>query len=154
MVEVNNLTRVKIDKNFLKKAAKKVLKSEKKNIELSIVLVEEDEIHKLNKKYRKKDCPTDVLSFLYSNKSGEIVICPKAVKENAKKFGSAFKKELTQVLIHGILHLLGYDHEAGKKEKEKMLGKERYYLAKFPARNASPARNAVSTAGWHSDAGG
>jgi len=131
MIEVNNLTGFRVDKKFLKKLAQKVLASERKNkTELSIALVGPKRIKELNKKYRKKDRITDTLSFTY-NDSGEIVICPQEVKKNAKKFDSTFKKELTRVLIHGILHLLGYDHEGSEKEAEKMRKKEEYYFSKI-----------------------
>jgi len=62
---------------------------------------------------------------------GEIVICLREVKKNARRFNSTFKKELVRVLIHGILHLLGYDHEKLEKEAEKMEEKENYYLSQI-----------------------
>lgn len=132
MIEVNNLTGFKVDKKFLKKLAQKVLASERKNkTELSIALVGPKRIKELNKKYRKKDKVTDVLSFTYNKSSGEIIICPQEVKKNSKKFNYTFKKELARVLIHGILHLLGYDHEGSEKEAEKMRKKEEYYFSKI-----------------------
>lgn len=117
MIEINNLTTNQIDKEFLKGVVKKVLKEEnEKMTELSIVLVGQGRIRELNKQYRKKNKVTDVLSFSYDG-SGEIVICLKEVKKNAKKYQSTFKKELARVLIHGLLHLLGHHHQAmGKKE--------------------------------------
>lgn len=126
MIEFNNLTSISINGSFFKKIAGKVLKKEKKVLELSIVLVDEQRIKELNKKYRKINKATDVLSFLY-NGSGEIVICPETVKENAKRFGTTFKKELTRILIHGILHLLGKDHKT-LKEAKRMERKQEYYL--------------------------
>ena len=83
----------------------------------------------LNKKYRRKNRETDVLSFP-GEKEGEVIICPSVVKKNAKNFGSSFKSELVRILIHGILHLLGYDHEKSKKEAIKMEKKQAYYLAR------------------------
>ena len=104
MIEVNNLTTNKIDGAFLKELAKKVLEGENKKIELSIALVGQGRIKELNKKYRKKNRVTDVLSFKYNN-SGEVVICLREVKKNAKQFKSTFKKELARVLTHGIKNL-------------------------------------------------
>ena len=132
MIEINNLSEKyrKIDTVFLKKVAAKVLKGEKnkKNIELSIAIVNPQEIKKLNKEYRKKNKPTDVLSFGEIGEDiSEIVICPEEVEKNGKDF----KKELTLVLIHGILHLLSYDHEKTKKEAEKMFQKQEEYLSKI-----------------------
>jgi probable rRNA maturation factor len=130
MIEINNLTSFSVDKNLLKKAAEKILKKEKKVLEISIALVGPAEIKKLNKKYRKNNKITDVLSFLY-NGSGEIIICPQEVKESAKKLGIVFKKEFVRVLIHGILHLLGEEHEFSKKRAKKMEAKQEYYLNLF-----------------------
>ena len=150
MIEINNLTRFKFDKKRLERLAGKVLERESsfakatedkgKEFDLSITFVRQKEIQKLNKKYRKIDRPTDVLSFTYMN-SGEIVLCPQIIKQNAERFGETFKGELTRVLIHGILHILGYNHKeslpAGRQggiKAEKMRKKEEYY-------NSSVARN-------------
>ncbi|MDD2731902.1 MAG: rRNA maturation RNase YbeY [Candidatus Pacebacteria bacterium] len=134
MVEINNLTLAKIDKNLLKKSAEIVLKEEgKKDSDLSIVIAGEKRIRFLNKKYRKKDKPTDVLSFSFNQGNlkeglGEIVICLKIVEKNSKRFKLNYKEEAARVLIHGILHLLGYKHEGSNKERQIMNKKEEYYL--------------------------
>ena len=144
MIEINNLTTAVVDKVFLEKIAKRVLKGERKEkLELSIALIGQKKIKELNKRYRGKNRTvkedkssfppfaaarvTDVLSFDYGN-SGEIVICLSEVRENAKRYNSTFKKELARVLIHGILHLLEYDHEKSEREARKMEKKENYYL--------------------------
>jgi len=114
MIEVNNLSTYRINENFLKNIAGKSLKREKKKIDLSIALVGQMKIRELNRKYRKKDKATDVLSFQYGE-AGEIVICPEEVKKNAEKYQSTFKKELARVLTHGVLHILGYSHRAMEK---------------------------------------
>jgi probable rRNA maturation factor len=145
MVEINNLTTHPLEENFLKKIVQKVLAGEKRGEEnLSIVFVGQGRMRKLNKKYRGKNRVTDVLAFNWqeiSNKKfprsqnlpelGEIVICLREVKKNAKRFNSTFEKELFRVLIHGLLHLLGYDHEKNKKEAEKMGKKEEDYLSQI-----------------------
>ena len=131
MIEINNLTNSQVDKVFLKRIAKKVLDGEKaKTKDLSIAFVGSVRIKELNKKYRKKNRPTDVLSFSYDN-SREIVICPQIIKKNAKRFGSKFKTELIRVLIHGILHLLGYDHEKSVKDAKIMEERQNLYLKKL-----------------------
>jgi len=133
-IEINNLTNFKINKKSFSQVAKKVLTGENRGTEtLSLAFVSEEEIKKLNKKFRRKNKPTDVLSFeLREGKElGEIIICPNIVKENAKKDGVSQKFETKKVFIHGILHLLGYDHEKTEKEAEIMEQKQNYYLSKL-----------------------
>jgi len=133
MIEVNNLTTVQIDKEFFKEITEKVLEGEKQeNKNLSIALVGQGRIRELNKRYRGKNRATDVLAF--PNKElglGEIVICLREVKKNARRFSSTFEKELARVLIHGILHLLGYDHEKSDAQAKKTEEKQNYYLKLF-----------------------
>ena len=132
MIEINNLTTNPVAKEFLKKIAKKVLKGENKSeTELSIALVGEGRIMELNKKYRGKNRVTDVLAFGDNDGLGEIVICLREVKKNAKRYETTFERELSKVLIHGILHLLGYNHEKSEVQAKKMEEKENYYLEKL-----------------------
>ncbi|MBI1866660.1 MAG: rRNA maturation RNase YbeY [Candidatus Staskawiczbacteria bacterium] len=136
MIEINNLTSFAVDKKFFVRVAKKVLKGENRGIEnISIAFVSPAEIKKLNQKYRKKHKPTDVLSFGRAlgpkSDSSEVVICPEVVKNNAKEFSTTFKKELTKMLIHGLLHILGYEHEGPEKMALEMAKKQEKYLSKF-----------------------
>jgi len=125
MLEINNLTRTQVDNGFLKKTASLVLDKEKaKDKDISLAFVGQERIQELNNKYRGKNKATDILTF-----SDEIVICLSQVKKNAKTYGFTFKKELTRALIHGLLHVLGYDHEKTKKEAQAMQRKEEEYLA-------------------------
>lgn len=122
------MTKKEVSEKSLKSIAKRILKGEnKEELDISIGIVGQKEIEKLNKKYRKKNRPTDVLSFLYES-SGEIVICPEIVRKNAKIFKADFKKEFNRILIHGLLHLAGYDHEKSETAALKMQKKENYYL--------------------------
>jgi len=152
MIEINNLTSRKIDNKFLKEIAELVLKEEAKKgkcpdlveSNVSIAIVGTSRIKKINNFYRGKNKATDVLSFSEEEVKisdfkigptekyqglGEVIICAKRVKKNAKRNDVSFKKELAKVLIHGILHLLGYNH---KKEEERkiMRKKEEEYLQK------------------------
>ena len=133
MIEVNNLTTVQIDEEFLGKVCQKVLESEdKKASDLSIALVGQGRIRELNKRYRGRNSVTDVLAFPNRELGlGEIVICLREIKKNAKRFSSTFEKELARVLIHGILHLLGYDHEISPEKAKEMETKQNYYLKLF-----------------------
>ncbi|RLC39403.1 MAG: rRNA maturation RNase YbeY [Candidatus Nealsonbacteria bacterium] len=142
MLEINNLTTTKIDENFLKEIAKIVLKGEKKEGNISLAFIGPNRMRKLNKKYRGKNRVTDVLAFEEKGLTlqpwsqelqkvqglGEIVICLREVKKNSKRLNEPFEKELARVFLHGILHLLGYDHEKSEEESEKMKEKEEKYL--------------------------
>jgi len=132
MVSVVNLTDTIIGAAFFKKIGKIILEEENQNKEVSIVLVNSDIIKKLNKQYRKKNKATDVLSFEGErDELGEIVICPVEVEKNARKAESDFKTELAMVFIHGLLHLLGHDHDKSKKQFDQMASKQNYYLKKW-----------------------
>lgn len=130
MIEINNFTTNPLNEEFLKKIGEKILEAEEKKMEISLVLVGRRRIKTLNKKYRQKNKVTDVLSFSY-NGSGEVVICLQEVKKNAKRYNLAYEKELTKVLIHGLLHLLGYDHEVNPQKAGEMKKKEEHYLSQF-----------------------
>lgn len=116
----------------MKKIAQAVLlpENEEKFSDLSIVLVEPEKIREINKKYRKKDEPTDVLSFPDLK---EIYICPLVIRRQAKMLKIPFRDELTRVVAHGILHLLGFDH-LKKKEAAEMEKKENDILKKISER--------------------
>lgn len=99
-------------------------------LELSVVFLNDDDIHKINLQYRHIDAPTDVLSFpLWENENGifdppsswhslplgDIMICPNIVANNASDNGKIFEEELILVLFHGFLHLIGFDHDTEEK---------------------------------------
>lgn len=130
MIEINNMTKSVIDEVLLRKTAEMVLRGEKaKNPGLSVAIVGPKRMQELNKKYRKKDKVANVLSFEEGEVSlGEVVICPQEVRKDAKKYGILFERALAWMLIHGILHLLGYNHEEGGEEAQKMEKKENYYV--------------------------
>ena len=101
------------------------------NAEVSVVLVENDEIRELNKKYRKLDEPTDVLSFPLDNKLlGDIIISVERAEEQAKKYGHSKKREMCYLFVHGLLHLFGYEHK-NKSDKNQMRKKEERILTAF-----------------------
>ena len=108
----------------LKKVAQKVLEIvEHGQAELCLVLVGNAEIRKLNAKFRKKDYPTDVLSFTVGDELptgvrllGDVVISVEKAKEQAKERRRTLNEEMVMLLIHGIVHLLGYDHERSRKD--------------------------------------
>jgi len=140
MIEINNLSGAAVDGSFLKKVAKRVLDGEKEKKNLSVVVLDPERMRELNKKYRGKDKTTDVLSFAGSfgpelrgpaNELGEIALCPAEIRKNAERFKTRPREELARVLIHGILHLLGWRHEKTNREAENMRRKEENYLKKI-----------------------
>lgn len=135
-IEVANLQdKVEVNEDIIYKVVSFVLREEEiEEAEISVALVEKDEILKLNEEYRKVASATDVLSFLYDLTpmiSGEIIICPEYVKEQAKEFKVSFEKEFIMLLIHGTLHLLGYDHEISSEEAELMWKRQKEIEEKF-----------------------
>ena len=98
---------------------------------LSVAFVPEKKSREINKKYRKKDKPTNVLSFSLDKNSGEIILCKKVIQKEAKDFDKTYAEFLLFLVIHGMLHLKGIDH--GKKME--ML--ERKYEKKYLSRNGS-----------------
>ena len=87
-----------------------------KKYSLSIACVDEKTSKKINKKYRNKNKPTNILSFPLRKDMGEIILCPKIIKKEAKNFNKTFNQFLGFLVIHGMLHLKGYKH--GKKMEE------------------------------------
>ena len=114
----------KLSSRKLKKVAQKVLEIvERDQAELCLVLVGNREIRELNAKFRKKDYPTDVLSFPAGDELpagvqllGDVVISVEKAKEQAKERRRTLNEEMVTLLIHGIVHLLGYDHERSPKD--------------------------------------
>jgi probable rRNA maturation factor len=102
--------------------------------ELSIALVSDAQIKRLNKLYRNKDKPTDVLSFPIGEKVedwlilGDIVISVDTAKRQAQELGHSLEEELKRLLVHGLVHLLGYDHELGEEEEKKFFELEEFVL--------------------------
>jgi probable rRNA maturation factor len=108
------------------KALKPLLKKEKLQLnlksEFTIVFVDQKEMRKLNKTYRGKNYATDVLSFDGDSESsfGELVISPQVIKRQAKEHGLSLQHELGYMVLHGMLHLLGFEHEGSKREANRM----------------------------------
>ncbi len=136
MIEINNLTNFAVDKKFFLGVAKKVLKGENKGTEnISIAFVSPKEMQMLNKKYRKKDKPTDVLSFQkvsdFKDECSEVVLCPFIIRQETQSSLLPLKKEMANMLIHGILHVIGYDHELSEADEDAMFKKQAHYLSKI-----------------------
>lgn len=127
----------KLPQNFLETMEKGAnLSLEKEGIatdriEISLTLVNKEEIKELNSRYRDKNKATDVLSFPQFEKEemkklptfgpivlGDVVICQEVAKEQAQEFGHSLSREMTYLFVHSVFHLLGYDHETEAEKKE------------------------------------
>ena len=102
--------------------------------EMSLSFVSKEEIQEINRDYRGKDVPTDVISFALNdeiedevhiigledefNSIGDIIICVDIAREQAQEYNHSFNREIGFLAVHGFLHLLGYDHMNEEDEKE------------------------------------
>lgn len=118
-----------------KKWLKKVLKEEKKREgNINIIFTNNTLIQHLNIKYLSREYFTDVIAFDYQEEnkiSGDIYISIDTVKENSKRYECPFHIELKRVIVHGLLHLIGYKDKT-RKEKIEIKEKETFYLMQYP----------------------
>ena len=127
-INLLNQSKIKMPQQFLTQIIPEILRHlPQKNLkwvqdkELSLIFVEPKVSQKLNLNYRNKNNPTDVLSFSASNPLlGELVLCPQVIQKQAQENHWTFRLELTYMVTHGILHLLGYEHEQGGLEAQRM----------------------------------
>ena len=127
MIEINNLTKEKINEiDELTDYTKFLIKYMNIEASFSIIIVNNDKIHEINKEYRGIDRETDVISFAleegenYEVKErllGDIYISIDKVYEQAKEYNHSIKRELFFLVTHGFLHLLGYDHMTKEDEE-------------------------------------
>ena len=142
-IEVFNQTEEDLEKELeeLKEFLHKVAKDENlDNIIYNVIIVDNEQIHQLNKEYRNIDRPTDVISFALEDDDsfnrtdirvlGDIYISIDKVRTQKDEYGHSFKRELYFLAIHGFLHLLGYDHME-KDEEEIMFKKQEEVLSRY-----------------------
>ncbi len=156
MQEVADIVFLQIEEQEeLKKFIKQVVttcfyeeKIEDSHFYLNIILTTPEQIHQLNKQFRKVDKETDVLSFPMFEKEeiekikektmvtpiaevlGDLVISVQRVKEQAKEYGHSFERELAYMVVHGFYHIMGYDH-IEEKDKVEMRKKEEKVLTQL-----------------------
>ena len=132
------------EEKMIQKLVKEVLKEEKvRNAECNIIFVDNEKIHEINREYRHIDRVTDVISFALEDEMenepsaqyemrvlGDIYISVDQAKEQALEYGHSFLREICFLAIHGMLHLLGYDHQTTEDEKI-MFQKQEEVLAKY-----------------------
>ena len=128
--------------DIVKKVLKRCLKMEGvHNSFFEVILVDNNTIQKINKEYRNIDRVTDVISFAFEDNDkelyngirmlGEIYICIPRMKEQAVMYGHSETREIAFLAVHGLLHLLGYDHTKSKEEEKIMFGKQELVLNGF-----------------------
>jgi len=112
-----------------------LINEKKKSASLNYIFCNDHYLINLNKKYLQHDTLTDIITFDNSESlsaiSGDIFISVERVRENSKLYHTSFFEELHRVMIHGVLHLIGYNDKT-KSENEKMRQKEDYYLSLLP----------------------
>ncbi|MEQ1663931.1 MAG: rRNA maturation RNase YbeY [Bdellovibrionales bacterium] len=115
----SQVSRLLLEDKKLKRLAQKILKTE---LKITVVLVDLKEGRRLNSQYRKKAVPTDILSFssAIDGHLGELVFCVPIVKKKAKEHKISLQDEFLYLFIHGMLHLLQYDHETDDKAAQEM----------------------------------
>jgi probable rRNA maturation factor len=131
---------IAVDIDRLSALANHVLTSEEvdESAELSILFVTKEHMKRLNSHFAGDDYATDVLAFPMMEDEeddapvvlGDVVICPPVARDNAGKVGHSLTDELSLLVVHGTLHLLGYDHQ-GPRDKESMDKRQSELLASF-----------------------
>ena len=129
------------DYSYLDKIINKTLEMEGVDSSIfSIVFIDDEKMHELNKTYRGIDRTTDVLSFAFEDNNklcynirqlGEIFVSIPRMQQQAKEYGHSESRELSFLVVHGLLHLLGYDHTKGEKEEKEMFSKQELVLDEF-----------------------
>jgi len=153
-IEVQNESGVEIDELRTQRLSRFVLDRMRVHpmAELCVTAVDEDTIAELNTRWMEQDGPTDVLAFPMDELRpgmvneepeegvlGDLVLCPSVAEGQAKTAGHSIFDELDLLTVHGILHLLGYDH-AEPEEHEEMFGLQARLLAEWLGHEADPAR--------------
>jgi len=128
-------------KKIIKKAVKAALVFERVGYgcEINVEITDNAGIRELNKRYRKKDAPTDVLSFPMGDINpengltilGDIVISAEKAKEQSEGLNQSLERELMFLAVHAALHLLGYDHELSEEDDLAMINKQKEIMKKL-----------------------
>lgn len=128
----NKKIKIKYD---IKKIVKKIVETEQKTkCHINLIFVGNEKIKQINTDFRLKNFETDVISFNYKDKNyfgGDVFISVDAAKNNAKKYGADFEEEILRLVVHGVLHVLGYDHTDIFYKTEIMKKKQEKYINKF-----------------------
>ncbi len=131
-INISNDEGYKIKKEKIIKIAETIIENElgkDENYYLEIIIVNDKTIQELNKEYRKIDSPTDVLTFVYGQPIlGEIYISYETIEKQSKMYSHSVEEEFMYILIHGLLHICGYDHINDDSSDETMFVVQRKYF--------------------------
>ncbi|MBC8248935.1 MAG: rRNA maturation RNase YbeY [Anaerolineales bacterium] len=141
-IQIAHRFRAEVDEGDLRRVAAEVLRQEEvaEQTELSLIITDDEAIRELNRRFRGVDAPTDVLAFGAGNEEqfvtapesppylGDVVISYQRALAQAEELGHAVAEELKLLVIHGILHLLGYDHQE-EADAQKMREREKRILS-------------------------
>ncbi|MBC87344.1 MAG: rRNA maturation RNase YbeY [Bdellovibrionaceae bacterium] len=126
-LSIVNQSQMRIPRKYIEGAIEFFIKNSpakhKKELsqELSIVFIDQRTAKKLNRESRGKDYATDVLSFEgFPGSLGELVLCPEVIQRQSKEHGFSFRDEAVYLIFHGVLHLLGYEHESNENDAKRM----------------------------------
>ncbi|MDD5593819.1 MAG: rRNA maturation RNase YbeY [Candidatus Margulisbacteria bacterium] len=110
---------------MFEKLIKEIVKKEKKTGRIDLAFVRDKKIQELNRRFREQDKPTDVLSFNYDDGRilGDVIISSDTTARNAKRYGVDYRSEVKRLVIHGTLHVLGYDHGRRMRHAEEIYSK-------------------------------
>jgi len=138
MIDFDNQTNLEINLSEIEKIAEAITDKD-----FELIVVDNESIAKINKEYRNIDKPTDVLSFpldvvCENMPIGTIIISADKVREKSEELGHSIEDEFKLLLIHGLLHLIGYDHEIDNGE---MREKEEEIIRKFNLPDSLIVRN-------------
>jgi len=131
VVVLNRLRRRNVDEARLRRVLRGAAAATRTAGEMSLVLAGDRFVHRLNRDYRGKDRPTDVLSFPGEGGEaglGDVVISVEAAERNARRLGRSLPQELDVLALHGFLHVLGHDHETDDGEMDRLEGRLRRRL--------------------------
>ena len=129
-----DISTFELDQDFCGRQIKKLINEEKKETgDISVIFCSDGYLLEMNKKHLNHDYFTDIITFNYVEDdviSGDLFISADRIRENAGKFNVTFLEELYRVILHGILHLVGYNDKTSE-EKKVIKDKENYYLGKI-----------------------
>ena len=132
-VDLHNKSSIEFNKESIRGLLEMVLSENKhQSADINIIIMDDDSLRQIKKEYFNQDVYTDVIAFNIDEDpfEGELYISYDRVKDNAEKFNDSFEGEFMRILIHGTLHLCGFDDQT-KEDKSRMTSMEEDYLKKF-----------------------